>query len=61
MAAEGAEFSRLVDYELVSLDANVKRLAIQRLYVLMTGAAAPDEATATAAVKAMGAAIDAAL
>jgi len=61
MAMDGAEFSRLVNVELVSVNADVKRLATQRLYVLMTGEAAPDEATAAVAVKAMGAAIDAAL
>jgi len=61
MAMDAAEFSRLVNVDLVSVDTNVKRLATQRLYVLMTGAAAADEATAAAAVKALGAAIDAAL
>lgn len=60
MAMEMCEFARCVE-ELSSGDAAVKRLATQRLYVLMTGIAAPDEATASAAVKAVGAAIDAAL
>lgn len=60
MAMEMSEFARCVE-ELASADTDVKRLATQRLYVLMTGVAAPDEATAAAAVKAQGAAIDAAL
>lgn len=60
MAIEYSEFTRLVT-ELASGDADVKKYATQRLYNIMTGIAAPDEATAAAAVKAMGAAIDAAL
>ena len=60
MAMEMSEFARCVN-ELSSADANVKRLATQRLYVLMTGVAAVDEATASAAVEAMGVAIAAAL
>ena len=60
MPMEMSEFARCVN-ELSSADTNVKRLATQRLYVLITGVAAIDEATAATAVKAMGAAIDAAL
>lgn len=60
MPMEMFEFSRCV-LELSSTDAHIRRLATQRLYVLMTGEPAVDESTASAAVKALGAAIDAAL
>ena len=61
MADEMFEFSRIVRHDIVSTDADIKRLAIKRLYVLMTGEPALDDAVAQAKVTEMSAAIHAAL
>lgn len=57
MPDQDFEFSRIVSFDMVSDDPDVKRLAIKRLYVLMTGEPATDDAIAEAKVKEMGAAI----
>ena len=60
MPEQEYEFSRIVSYDLVSDDPDIRRLAIKRLYVLMTGEPGLDDAQAEAKVKEMGALIAAA-
>lgn len=55
------EFSRIVSFDMVSHDPDVKRLAIKRLYVLMTGEPALSDEQAAEKVKEMAAAISAAV
>jgi hypothetical protein len=61
MAIHVEEFERVVTAELTSDDPHVKRLAIKRLYVLMTGAPALDDDAAQDRVKELCDAILAAL
>jgi hypothetical protein len=61
MALHQEEFERIVLYELTSDDADVKRLGLRRLHILMSGEPAADEDAAKAKVTEMCHAILAAL
>lgn len=50
MAIHVEEFERIVTAELTSEDPSVRRLAVKRLHVLMTGSPALDDAAAHARV-----------
>ena len=58
---QSTEFLRIMDDELHSADANIRRMAIQRLHLIMFGTSAPDHEAAKIAVRGMAEQLAAAL